>query len=65
MAGNGTLPTRNARVLPSAHGRYLGYPLVITERDVTVYTLDGREIATVPSISTARRIIRGYRKGSR
>lgn len=61
---NGTLSSQRPP-LPAAHGRYLGYPLKITEREVTVYTHDGREIATVPSISTARRVIRGYRRGSR
>ena len=41
---------------------YLGYPLEITDRTITVTTPDGRRIARTQSLSTARRIIRGYRK---
>ena len=48
-----------------AHGRYLGYPLLISEREVVVYRPDGKELVAVKSLSTARRFIRGYRGGSR
>lgn len=41
---------------------YLGYPLEITNSDVTIYDKHGRKLATVASGSAARRFIRGYRR---
>lgn len=42
---------------------YLGYPLEITNRDVTVRDKHGRKLVTVASIPAARNFIRGYRRG--
>jgi hypothetical protein len=44
---------------------YLGYPLVITETQVTVRTKDGRRIGYATSVKQARLIVRGYRRASR
>jgi hypothetical protein len=44
--------------------RYLGCEFAIGERDVRVYAPDGRRIATVRSVSTARRVARGYRRAA-
>jgi hypothetical protein len=41
---------------------YLGYPLEITDRDVTVYDQHDRKLVTVTSIGAARLFIRGYRR---
>ena len=41
---------------------YLGYPLEVTNRDVTVRDKQGRKLATVASMSAARQFLRGYRR---
>ena len=46
----------------SVRALYLGYPLEITERAVTVFTPEGRKVGQAASIGGARRLIRGYRK---
>jgi hypothetical protein len=44
---------------------YLGYRIVVLdERDLSIYTPEGRLIFTGRmALSTARRLVRGYRKG--
>lgn len=42
---------------------YLGYPLEITNRDVTVRDQQGRKLVTVTSIRAARNFVKGYRRG--
>lgn len=49
----------------SVRAKYLGYPLLVKERDVTVFRPDGREIGLAYSMSGARRIVRGYRGSKR
>ncbi len=44
---------------------YLGYPMLVTERDVHVLRPDGRPLGVERSMSSARRLVRGYRKASR
>lgn len=45
---------------------YLGFPLLLAgERQVIVYRPDGRKLATVGSVSGARRFVRGYRRADR
>ena len=41
---------------------YLGYPLEVTDRDVTVFDKQGRKLVTVASFGAARRFIKGYRR---
>ncbi len=41
---------------------YLGYPLEITNGDVSIFDRSGRKIATVASVGAARLFIRGYRR---
>lgn len=50
------------RLVEQTTGKYLGYPLAITERTVTVFRPDGRFVGTAYSISGARRLVRGYRR---
>lgn len=55
-----------ARVASVAHAKYLGYPLIVKERDVTVLApVSGRVIGTAYSMSGARRLVRGYRGSKR
>jgi hypothetical protein len=44
------------------HSSYLGFPLAITDRAVTVFDKRGRRLVTVASIGAAHRFIRGYRR---
>jgi hypothetical protein len=44
---------------------YQGFPLVITDRDVTVYGPQGRRLYRATSVKKARLFIRGYRKASK
>lgn len=53
------------RVAEVTEGKYLGHPLVIRERDVTVLRPDGRLIGVAYSMSGARRLVRGYRGSKR
>jgi len=46
-------------------GRYLGFRLEITEARVDIYGPTGRWVGCCRSISTARRMIRGYRGAKR
>lgn len=39
-----------------------GYPVEVTNRDVTISDRQGRKLATVASIGAARRFLRGYRR---
>lgn len=41
---------------------YLGYPIEITDREVTVFDKHGRRLVKVASIGAARRFITGYRR---
>lgn len=43
---------------------YLGYPLLVAEKTVTVFTPADRKIATVASVKTARLVVRGYRRAT-
>lgn len=40
---------------------YLGFPLEITNRDITVRDKHRRKLVTVTSMRAARRFIKGYR----
>jgi hypothetical protein len=44
------------------HSSYLGFPLEITDRTVTVFDKRGRRLVTVARIGAARRFIKGYRR---
>jgi len=41
---------------------YLGYPLLISETEVTVYTPAHRRLGRVASVKQARLLVRGYRR---
>lgn len=49
------------RATEQANATYLGYPLTITNRTVTVHAPDGREIGVAYELSGARRIVKGHR----
>lgn len=44
---------------------YLGFPLLVTDHDVTVYAPEGRRLYRATSIKKARLFVRGYRKASK
>lgn len=44
---------------------YLGYPIIITDRNVTVIAPDGRRVGHTTSVKQARLLIRGYRREGR
>lgn len=44
---------------------YQGFNLLVTPRGVLVSTADGRPVAQCCSMSTARRVVRGYRREAR
>jgi hypothetical protein len=44
---------------------YMRYPLLITERGITIRTPDGLFVDTVASMKTARLVVRGYRRAER
>jgi hypothetical protein len=46
-------------------GRYLGYPIRVTDTTIMVYRPDGRFISFARSFPEARRIVRGHRGGQR
>lgn len=46
----------------STHMSLLGYPIEVTNRDVTIFDKrSGVKLATVAGIPTARRFLKGYR----
>lgn len=47
----------------SVRALYLGHTFDITERDVTVTSPDGRLVGRVAGLASARRLVRGYRRG--
>jgi hypothetical protein len=53
---------RVRRPLPQVESTYLGFPLLIGERTVTVLTPDGRHVAEVRGLATARNVVRAYRR---
>lgn len=44
---------------------YLGYPLLITDSFVTVRSPEGRKLASLTSVSKARRFVKDYRRMTR
>ena len=57
---SGAPPVRVA----SEPSSYLGYPLIINNTDVIVFTPTGRRICSAASVKQARLLIRAYRKGA-
>lgn len=59
--------TRASRARPdTVTASYLGYPIVVGERELTIHDRDGRRLfAGRMEISTARAFIRGHRREAR
>lgn len=66
MKGGPSIPPRPSRRSDIVTGRvtssYLGYPLLISDADVLVYTPAGRRMCSAASVKQARLLIRAYRR---
>jgi hypothetical protein len=59
------MSSRRSTPFEAERSSYLGYPLIVTDRKITVFTPALRKITEVSSVKQARLVVRGYRRAEK